>query len=121
MGYMLKTSLFSKEPTMSEMAITDQNFSTEIEESTGVALVDFWAPWCGPCRMLGPIIEQLAEELEGKVKIGKLNVDENSNTPSRFGVMGIPTMIIFKDGKEVDKLVGALPKEQILNKINQYL
>ncbi len=105
---------------MSETTITDQNFSSEIEQYSGVALVDFWAPWCGPCRMLGPVIEELATELAGKVKVGKVNVDENGNTAMQFSVMSIPTMIIFKDGKVVDKLVGALPKEQILNKLSQY-
>ena len=106
---------------MSEITFTNENFEKEVLQSTGVVLVDFWAPWCGPCRIVGPIIEEIAKEYAEKAKIGKLNVDENSDTASTYGVMSIPTMIIFKNGKEVDKIVGALPKDKITEKLNLYL
>lgn len=98
---------------------TDATFGTDIAE--GLVLVDFWAPWCAPCRMIAPVLEQLDVEYAGKVKITKLNVDENPDTPARFGVMGIPTLILFKDGKEVDKIVGALPKQQFVSMFNKHL
>ena len=97
---------------MSTEKITDGSFEADVLES-GTVLVDFWAEWCGPCRALGPKLEELSGELEGKVKIVKLNIDENPNTPSKYGVRGIPTMILFKDGKEVDQIVGNHPKENI--------
>lgn len=102
---------------MSLLTLTDQNFEQEIIKSKGPALVDFWAPWCGPCRLMGPIVDKLAEEYNGKaIKIGKMNVDENSTTPSKFGVMSIPTLIFFKNGKPMEQLVGA-QKEEELKKI----
>ncbi len=90
--------------------ITDSNFSQNILESKGVTLVDFWAPWCGPCRQLSPIVEELAKELEGKMEVYKCNIDENPETPSKYAVRGIPTLMIFKDGKLVDTKVGSLSK-----------
>ncbi len=98
---------------------TDATFRSDIEQ--GLVLVDFWAPWCGPCRMIQPVLEQLDGEFAGKVKITKLNVDENPSAPSQFGVMGIPTLILFKDGKEVDKIVGALPKQHFVDMLNKHL
>jgi len=86
--------------------LTDSNFITEIANYKGVALVDFWAPWCGPCRMLGPLLETLAAKYDGKVKFGKLNVDENPETAAIFGIQSIPNVIIFKDGKQVESLIG---------------
>jgi len=94
-----------------EKVFTDQNFEQEVLNSQKPVLVDFWAPWCGPCQMMGPIIEQLAEELEGKVVVGKLNVDENPQMAQKYGVMSIPTLLIFKDGRVVEQFVGVQPKE----------
>ena len=100
--------------------LTDTNFNSEIAKNE-LIVVDFWAPWCGPCRMVGPLIEELASEYGGKVIFGKLNVDENMVVPSRFGVRGIPTMIIFKDGQAVDTLVGACSKAHIESKFKPYI
>lgn len=88
------------------LKITDQNFEEEIVKSDLPVMVDFWAPWCGPCLMAEPIIDELAEEYKGKVKIGKLNVDENQEQSAKFGVMSIPTVILYKDGKEVERKIG---------------
>ncbi len=100
---------------------TDQNFKSEIIDSDKVALVDFWAAWCGPCQMLGPVIEQLAADYEGKAVIAKLNVDENPNTAAEYGIRSIPTMLVFKNGEVVDQMVGALPKNMIAEKIDAQL
>lgn len=104
---------------MAIVNITDQSFKNEVE-SGGTVLVDFWAPWCGPCRMIAPILEELDQELEDKVKIAKLNVDDNPDTASRFGVMSIPTLIVFKDGQPVDKVVGVQPKESLKNLLSRH-
>ncbi|MBT6691750.1 thioredoxin [Candidatus Parcubacteria bacterium] len=103
--------------------LTDKNFNEEIKEFKGVALVDFWAPWCGPCKMQGPIIEEVSEEFKGKdnIKISKLNVDENQQTASEFQVMSIPTLKIFKDGKAIEDMVGLQSKESLIEKINKNL
>ncbi|MCX5862974.1 MAG: thioredoxin [Desulfomonile sp.] len=93
--------------------VTDGDFEQKILKSELPALVDFWAAWCGPCRTVGPVVEELAGEYAGKVKIAKLNVDENNETPRRYGVMGIPTLILFRDGQVVDQIVGAVPKSRI--------
>ena len=100
--------------------ITDAAFQTEINGETPV-LVDFWAEWCGPCRMVAPVLEQVAVEQSGKLKIVKLNVDENQETPQRFGVTGIPTMILFKGGEAVERIVGFMPKPQLLKRIEPHL
>ncbi len=94
--------------------VTDQTFENDVLKSAVPVLVDFWAEWCGPCRALGPKLEEIAGELKGKVQIVKLNVDENPTVPAKYGVRGIPTMILFKDGKEIDQIVGNHPKENIL-------
>src|SRR6185295_13853377 len=99
------------------VTVTDANFAEEVERSPLPVLLDLWAPWCGPCRMIAPTIEQLAGELAGRVKVGKLNTDENPMTGSRFSVRSIPTLLILKDGKEIDRIVGALPKQEILRKL----
>ena len=93
--------------------VTDSNFESVVLNSDIPTLVDFWATWCAPCRAITPIIEEMAEQYSGKVKIVKMNVDENPSTPGRYGVRGIPTLILFKDGKVVDQVVGAVPKKQI--------
>lgn len=93
--------------------VTDQTFSHEVLSFSGPVLVDCWAPWCGPCRMVAPVLEQLASEYAGRVKIAKLNVDENPATASRYGIQSIPTMLLFKGGNQVNSLVGALPKQEI--------
>ncbi len=93
--------------------LTDANFQSEVLDHKGVVLVDFWAPWCGPCRMIAPILEELAEEYQGKVKIGKVNVDENQQYARNYGIASIPTLLLFKDGKLVDRAIGAMPKPHL--------
>lgn len=106
---------------MAEFAFTDSNFEHDVLKAEGPVLVDFWAPWCGPCRMMGPIVEELAGENEGKIKIGKMNVDENGETPNKYSVMSIPTFIIFKGGEAVDKVSGGMPKEKLQEFIDKYV
>ena len=98
---------------MAELKITRENFENEVMKSDIPVLIDFWAPWCGPCRMMGAIIEQLAEEYEGKAKVGKVNVDEEGELSQAFGVMSIPTIVLIKDGKVVKQAVGARPKAEV--------
>lgn len=102
------------------ITILDSNFETEVLNSKETVLVDFWAAWCGPCKMIAPIIDEIAEELAGTIKVGKLNVDENSQTPTQFGVMSIPTMIIFKDGDEVERIVGFKTKNDLSSLLKKY-
>jgi thioredoxin 1 len=94
-------------------AFGDANFETEVLQSNIPVLVDFWASWCQPCKAIAPHVDALAEDYEGKVKVGKVNVDENPATPAKYGIRGIPTIILFKDGKVVDQVVGAVPKAQL--------
>ena len=101
--------------------VTDATFATEVERSPVPVLVDMWAPWCGPCRMLAPTIDQVANEMAGRVKVAKLNVDENPQTAGRFNISGIPAMLIFKDGREVDRIVGLAPKPQIAQRLQRFL
>ena len=100
---------------------TDANFAEEVLKADGPVLVDFWAQWCGPCQMMGPIIEELAEKFEGKIKIGKLNVDENPETAQKDEVLGIPALKFFKDGKIVEEITGLQPKEIIIEKIESLI
>lgn len=93
--------------------VTDANFETEVIKASNLVLVDFWAEWCGPCRSLAPKLEEVAVEMTGKVKVLKMNVDENPKTPSQFGIRGIPAMLLFKDGKQVGELIGNQPKDNI--------
>ncbi len=97
--------------------VTDASFAEQVERSPLPVLLDMWAPWCGPCRMIAPVIEQLAGELAGRVRVAKLNTDENQMTASRFSVRSIPTLLVLKEGREIDRLVGALPKEEILRRL----
>jgi len=106
--------------TSKPILLADSNFYSEITKHK-LIVVDFWAPWCGPCRMVGPLVEELAAEYAGKVAFGKLNVDENTMVPSRFGVRGIPTLIVFKDGQIVDTFVGACSKSHIESKFRPYM
>ncbi|NHZ85477.1 MAG: thioredoxin [Planctomycetia bacterium] len=99
---------------------TDANWSDEVGKSSLLTVVDVWAPWCGPCRVIGPVIEELADEYAGKVKIGKLNADENTMA-HQLGVSGIPTILFLKEGKEVDRVVGAVPKQMLVDKIESHM
>jgi len=98
---------------MATKTVTDQSFQSDVIGASGPVLVDFWAEWCGPCKMIGPSLEELSEELGETVTIAKLNIDENPDAPSKYGVRGIPTMILFKDGQPAATKVGAAPKSQI--------
>ncbi|HPN96505.1 MAG TPA: thioredoxin [Candidatus Moranbacteria bacterium] len=101
------------------MEFTDQNFDAEVIKSEKPVLVDFWAPWCGPCQVMGPIVEELAKEMGDKVKIGKLNVDENNGTAGKFGIMSIPSILIFKGGKVAKQLVGLQAKETLKEELEK--
>ena len=99
--------------------ITDADLDENINKYS-IIVVDCWAPWCGPCRMVGPVIDDLAKEMQGKIVFGKLNVDENQMTTTKYQIMSIPSLLVFKNGKLVDKLVGAMPKEMLLQKLESY-
>jgi thioredoxin 1 len=101
--------------------LSDGAFEADVLQSSTPVLVDFWASWCAPCKAISPVVDELAEEYDGQVKIGKLNVDENPATPGQFGVRGIPTLILFKDGQVVDQVVGAVPKNQLEGLIKKAL
>lgn len=106
---------------MALVHLTEKNFDEEVLKSPVPVLVDFWAQWCGPCRMVGPIVEEIAHELDGKLKVAKLNVDEAQELAIKYNVMSIPTLMFFKKGQAVDQVVGVLPKEQLMKKVNQNL
>lgn len=105
----------------SEKTFTDANFQSDVLNAEGPVLVDFWAEWCGPCRMLAPVIERIAQANEGKLVVGKLNVDENRNTPQQYGIQGIPTVILFKNGQIANQLVGFQSQENIQKAIDEVL
>ena len=92
---------------------SDENFEKEVLNSETPVLVDFWAPWCGPCRIIAPVVEELSETYEGKLKVGKLNVDDNQKTSMKFGIRSIPTLLVFKDGEVAEQIIGAVPKTEI--------
>jgi thioredoxin 1 len=101
--------------------LTNENFDSEVVAHQGTVLVDFWAPWCGPCRMVGPVVEQIATEYAGRAKVAKLNTDEASDIASRYGIRSIPTLLFFKNGEVVQQLVGAYPKGKITEKLDAAL
>ncbi len=103
---------------MKPVTITDDNFETEVIKSDKPVLIDFWAVWCGPCKMIAPIIEELADEYDDKIKVGKLDVDNNQQTSIKYGVRSIPTLLIFKDGTVKETIIGAVPKNHIVQKLN---
>jgi thioredoxin 1 len=103
------------------VTVTDSSFAGEIESGDGLSMVDFWAAWCGPCRMVAPIVEQLAGEFEGKLKVAKLDVDANQQTAMKYNIRSIPSILFFKDGKHVDTVVGAVPKGILERKIQEHL
>jgi thioredoxin len=102
------------------LTVTDATFGVEVEGSSLPVLLDFWAPWCGPCRQIAPLLEELASEMAGRVRVGKINVDENQATAARFRVSSIPTLIIFKNGQEVDRLRGLYPKPEIMRRLERF-
>lgn len=99
--------------------LNDGNFESEVLKSDKPVLVDFWATWCGPCRMVGPVVEEIAKDYEGKLKVGKLNVDDNSQTAVQYGIMSIPSLLFFKGGKVIDQIIGAVPKQHFVEKIDK--
>jgi len=102
------------------LEINDANFQSLVKDSDKPVLVDFWAPWCGPCRTIAPIIDELHSEMKGKAVVGKVNVDENTEVPVEYGIRNIPTLLIFKNGEVVDKVVGVVPKQQLIDKLESY-
>lgn len=118
-GTVLMTATASAATSNKPLIVTDQSFAEDVLNAAGLTLLDCWAPWCGPCRMVGPIMEQLAAEAQGRYRVAKLNVDDNPRTASQFQIQSIPTMLLFKNGKLVDRLIGAHPKQTIVAKLAQ--
>ena len=103
------------------LTLKDADFSKVISETTGPVLIDFWADWCGPCKMIAPVVEEIASEYEGKVQVAKINVDENRDTPANLKVQSIPTLIVFKDGQEVDRYIGFKTKDELKRLLNKHV
>ncbi|HOG48832.1 MAG TPA: thioredoxin [Anaerolineae bacterium] len=103
------------------MEVTDATFEKEVLQAPTPVLVDFWAAWCGPCRMIAPVVKEIAGEQAGALKVGKLDVDQNPTTATRFGVQSIPTLIVFKDGQPVERIVGYMPKERLMDRVRPHL
>lgn len=101
--------------------VTDDSWQTEVVDASGPVLVDFWAEWCGPCRIVAPILEEIAAEYDDKIKVVKMNVDDNKQTPQSLGIMGIPTLMVFVNGEEKKKIVGALPKKKLVSELGEWL
>jgi thioredoxin 1 len=111
-------SAFTKEDNVADViAVTDTSFDAEVLKADVPVLIDFWAPWCGPCKAIAPVVEELSKEYAGKLKVVKMNVDDNPNTPARYGVRGIPNLILFKGGQVKDQIIGAVPKAQLVKAI----
>ena len=106
---------------MAALEVTDDSFSNEVLHSELPVLVDFWAEWCGPCKMVSPIVEELSNDYDGKIKVTKLDVDSNPQTAANYGIRGIPTLLMFKDGSAVDQIVGAIPKQQIAERLDKII
>ena len=106
---------------MKPIQVDDSNFQTEVITSSQPVLVDFWAIWCGPCKMIAPIVEEIAKEYEGKLKVTKLDVDSNPKTAMQFGIRSIPTLLVFKEGRVVEQIIGAVPKRHLIDKITPHL
>ena len=106
---------------MTSIHLDEKNFKSEVLEASLPVLVDFWAQWCGPCRVLSPIVEEIAQELDGKLKVGKVNVDEAGELAAQYNIMSIPTLLLFKKGEVVNQIVGAMPKDQLLSKLKPNL
>jgi len=106
---------------MAVLEVTDKNFESEVLKSDLPVLVDFWAEWCGPCKMISPIVNEISEELSGKLKVAKVNVDDAQDLAGNYQVMSIPTLLLFKGGEAVEQIVGAVPKDQILEKVNTHI
>ena len=106
---------------MSTTKVSDASFETDVLKADGPVLVDYWAEWCGPCKMIGPALEEISNEMQGKLRVAKLNIDENPQTPSKYGIRGIPTLMVFKNGQVAATKVGALPKGKLVEWINSVL
>ena len=106
---------------MSVLPVTDSSFKQDVLESELPVLVDFWAPWCGPCRMVSPVVDEISEQYQGKIKVVKINTDENANVANQYGIRSIPTLMIFKGGQRVDMVVGAVPKSTLANTVEKYV